>query len=912
MRTAMFLVVLCCTTFQYGQHHTNISGTIKERITQLPITNAILRFNGISNEFLTDGNGKFSISVEFSGNYLLQVDAPDFSPKRFELFLKRDPIDLGEVFLEKKVIRDKIDNLISLSDDEFSDDEGLISSSMGLLQSTKDIFLTRAAFDFGQAFFKVRGYDSQRGKVMINGIVMNKLWDGRPQWNNWGGLNDVVRNQEFTRGLNPNPYVFGDILANTNIDIRPSGLRPGVRISSSISNRTYTGRLMTTYNSGLQGNGLSFSFSSSRRWAKSGYVQGTLYDAYSFFGSVEYKLNNENSLVLSAVLAKNRRGRSAAMTEEVFDLMKNKYNPYWGNQNGEMRNSRERMISEPLFILNHFIQSQKLNWTSGIAYQNGITAKSRLNYFDAPNPDPTYYKHLPSYQINSGIGANFTNAEMAKTGFLKHSQIIWDQLYVANSNVQDTSAAYLLSEDVVKEKQFMLASSLDYQVSKHFKLGLGVQFRNSTSESFAEIKDLLGALFSEDKDSFSNTRNDLHGALTKMEGEKIGYNFIMDSKQLNGFGQIEFNGEGWNSFAAASFSNFNMQRNGLFQNERYLESSMGKSEKLSFSSTGLKSGATFHFTGRHSLSVNGALIHRPPSLQNTFINPRENNIVVPKIEKETISTIDLNYFIRLPDLTGRMSAFYTRFHSTTDINFFYTDSGLGSDFVQEVITGLDRLHKGLELGLEYQVSNDVKLSVVGNLGSYAYASDPDVQLYFDTASTEEDLINLEGKVDLGIAQLKGLRLGQGPQTALAIGAAYRSPKYWWTSITTNYLDHNYVNMSTITRTQSFILDPETGEPFPDANQENVSQILKQQKLNEIYLLNLIGGKSWLVNEKYISAFLSVNNLFDSVFPTGGYEQSRNGNFGQMQQDIISGTPLFGPKYWYSYGRTYFLNLAISF
>jgi hypothetical protein len=34
---------------------------------------------------------------------------------------------------------------------------------------------------------------------MINGVSMNKSYDGRPQ-GKWGGLNDATRNQEFTIG----------------------------------------------------------------------------------------------------------------------------------------------------------------------------------------------------------------------------------------------------------------------------------------------------------------------------------------------------------------------------------------------------------------------------------------------------------------------------------------------------------------------------------------------------------------------------------------------------------------------------------------------------------------------------------------------------------------------------------------
>lgn len=261
---------------------------------------------------------------------MLHVSTLDFVSKRFSLYLEGNPIDLGIIYLERDIAHEQVDNLISLTDGDLSDDFESISSSMGLLQSTRDIFLNRAAFDFGQAFFKVRGYDSSNGEVLINGVPMNKFYDGRPQWDNWGGLNDVVRNQEFTNNLNYNPYTFGGILGNTNINTRPSGMRPGIRLSSSLSNRTYRGRLMATYNSGKQQSGFAYSVSASRRWAKEGFVEGTLYDAYSAFGALEFQFNPQNSITFTSILARNRRGRSAAMTEEVFELMGDQYNPYWG------------------------------------------------------------------------------------------------------------------------------------------------------------------------------------------------------------------------------------------------------------------------------------------------------------------------------------------------------------------------------------------------------------------------------------------------------------------------------------------------------------------------------------------------------------------------------------------------------
>ncbi|CAN0604819.1 unnamed protein product, partial [Ectocarpus sp. 12 AP-2014] len=187
----------------------------------------------------------------------------------------------------------------------------------------------------------------------------------------------------------------------------------------------------------------------------------------------------------------------------------------------------------------------------------------------------------------------------------------------------------------------------------------------------------------------------------------------------------------------------------------------------------------------------------------------ESNESVPNIQNEKITSIDANYFLRLPKLTGRLTGFYTRFQNTTDVNFFFVDSGLGSDFVQEVLTDLDKLHLGVELGLEYQLSSAVKLSLVGSVAKHLYASDPFVTINFDTAGAREDLIDISGTKFLGQSKIKGYKLAQGPQKAMAAGIEYRDPKYWWVAMTANYLANNYANISTITRTQSFLIDPET-------------------------------------------------------------------------------------------------------
>ena len=271
--------------------------------------------------------------------------------------------------------------------------------------------------------------------------------------------------------------------------------------------------------------------------------------------------------------------------------------------------------------------------------------------------------------------------------------------------------------------------------------------------------------------------------------------------------------------------------------------------------------------------------------------------------------LELNYRFRLPQFSGRITGFNSLIQNRTGITSFYVDSGLGSDFVQEVATGIDMQYKGLEWAIKYQVSSDVAVDLAGSLGRYTYVNDPQIRINYDPAEIPEGSGEITTFKDLGTSAVKGYHLGQGPETAVSLGMTYNDPDYWWIGLSLNYMTDRYLRPTLITRTASFLLDPETAQPFPDVQSEDIEQILKQRSLSTLYLMNIIGGKSWKIEDKYISLFLSCSNVFDLQFATGGYEQGRNGNYGQMARDQLSGKPSFGPKYWYNQGRSFFVNLS---
>ncbi|MEL7271698.1 MAG: TonB-dependent receptor [Bacteroidota bacterium] len=912
MRLLLLSFFLFTSLFAMGQNPVELTGLLLDAATKFPLENVKVQIEGEVTETYSDNAGFFTLKIPKGFDGILNFSKKDYQIKRIPLDVVENDLAFGNIFLEKDVTQELTDNLITLTDAELLDENEADVFSGGLLQASRDIFLRRAAFDFGQAFFKVRGYDSRYSRVFLNGIPMNQLFNGRPQWSQWGGLNDVMRNQTYTHGITHNPAGINQLLGGTTIDTRPSQMREGIRISSSLSNRTYTGRAMATYVAENSKGNLAYAVSGSRRWAQEGFISGTPYDAWAFFGALEYKLNPTNSFLLTSILSKNRRGRSSAITEEVFDMMGGRYNPNWGFQDGEVRNARENRLFKPILMLNHWFTSEKVSVSSGLMYQFGKDARSRLGYYNAPNPDPTYYRYLPSFQINSPIGANFIAADKAEEGFSEQAQIDWQRLYQANQNSASGQAAYLLYDDVSEDRIMAFNTMFELQLIPKTNISGGLRYRRENTQNYALIQDLLGATFHEDIDVFSETRNDLNGTLQKGEGNIFNYHYDMVSSRFDSFLQGQYTAKNWMAFLGLGLTTMNSQRTGLFQNERFLSNSVGAGDKIGVSSVSVKGGGRYFLTGRHFLEANLGQLQAPPALQNLYINPRENQLQIDQTQPENITTVDLGYHFRLPKLTGRITAYYTRFQNGTDINFFFVDSGLGSDFVQETVTDLDQLHKGFELGIEYAFSPTTTFSLAANLGEYVYANAPEIEINFDPSGDPETLIDASGNKNLGFADIKGLRVSQGPQTAIALGTTYRDPKYWWVGVTANYLENNFASFSTINRTNSFVLNPETGLPFAAATPENVNNLLEQKALEAIHLLNLVGGKSWYLKKKYVSVFMSVNNLFDTVFRSGGFEQSRNGNYAQLAADNLSGSPSFGPKYWYGFGRTYFLNLAVSF
>jgi hypothetical protein len=893
-----------------------VKGIVVDNNSKNRLKNVLIRVKNTNVTTNTTINGVFTIRDLANGNYILEFIFNGFESQNFPITLSENTVDLGTISLFEDITEEQDLSIITITDDQLNTDASAADNISGLLQASKDIFLRTAAFEFSSSFFRIKGLDSGNGKVLINGIEMNKIYDGRAQWSNWGGLNDVLRNQEFSNGLAPSSFTFGGILGATNMNTRASQQRPGTRISYSSSNRSYEHRLMATHTTGISKTGWVMTFSGSRRAGNEGFNEGTSYNSYSFFASIEKKINENHSVNFTGIFTPNRRGKSSPNTQEVFDLKGIEYNEYWGHLNGKKRNSRIKEVVEPILMLSHYWEvSKKTRFQTNVSYQFGKIGNSRLDFNGGSNPSPSYYQILPSYFLrNNDLVGAYTSQE----NFVNNGQLDWTRIFDANTTNASVGLnnAYVLYEDRNNDKQLTVNTIYNTNLDNNISINGKLEYKQLHSQNFAEVIDLLGGIGYLDINNFADTARQMQNDIANPDrvvgvGDKFRYNFNLNSAFMNAFVQAQFKYNKVDFFAAVTLSKITNQREGLYQNGRFENTSLGLSKKLSFTNYGMKVGGTYKINGRNLIDANVGYLTQAPTLRNSFSNARENNNTVNNLDSENVFSLDASYIRRSPIITARLTGYYISMKEATEISFYFAD-GVGGDntaFVQEILSGIEKNQVGLELGVEVQVTATIKLKGAAAVGSFTYANNPDLYLTSDVIN--DGIFDENGRSGKYTSNLKNYKIAAGPQQAYSAGFEYRDPNYWWVGATTNFFSNTFVDIAPLTRSSNFYSDAD-GLTFPDYDIDVARELLRQEKFNNYKVVNLVGGKSWKVRRNYISVFATVNNLLNTAYKSGGFEQGRNANYNELRKDKALDKPVFGNKYWYGRGTTYFLNASISF
>ncbi|WP_421921263.1 TonB-dependent receptor [Marinifilum sp.] len=675
------------------------------------------------------GTSKIIVSfVGFLDKEITLVGAQDLG----EIKLESDAVGLNEVSVMASVVTDR-QTPVSVS----TVSADLIENKLGsqeypeILKTTPSIYTSKEGGGFGDASVYVRGFDSNNVGVLINGIPVNDMENGKVYWSNWAGLSDVSRTMQVQRGLGASKLGLSSVGGTINILTKSTDAKKGGVIKTGIGNDGYRKQLFSV-STGLMENGWAVTLLGSHTYGD-GYVRGTDFDAWSYYANVSKKINDKHTMsfmITGAPQWHNQRGNKHTIEQYRQHKHEEKFNSDYGIREGKIYGGGYgyNYYHKPQAQLNHYwnINEETLLTTSlygSIGSGGGRRVSGEQDNWLSVNDD-TGEDEVGIMRTADGLldfeGVAALNATYTAEG---------SQAIIGNS-VNNHSWIGLLSSLTMTKQAITYTGGLDLRYYK--------------GEHYREVEDLLGgAFFLDHKD----LNRDADTWLKK--GDK--YSYYNDGKVMYTglFGQAEYAGDNVTGFVSAAISRKSYKR------IDYFNYAPGEQETdwEHFFPWNVKAGVSYKFNSIHSVFANGGYVQRTPYFNNVFLNYR--NDVNEDVKYEKIITAELGYKYTSSNFDAQVTLYRTN----------WRDRGLIQTLVQEKVnlSGLNQLHQGIEFEASYKPSKKISIDAMFSWGDWIYEDDVYAAIF------DEDTNEL---IDEFSAVIKDVHVGNSAQITGSISVGY--------------------------------------------------------------------------------------------------------------------------------------------
>jgi hypothetical protein len=810
-----------------------------------------------------------------------------------------------------------------------------MSQNVTITGSNSNTYASQVGYLFSPMRFRYRAFNQKYNDIFINGVQMNDMETGQFRYSIVGGLNQQTRGVEYSLPFEDNNFTMSALGGSNNYNFRPSAFATGQRITLSGANRNYTLRGMYTYNTGVMENGWALSANVTYRWANmsTAYVDGTFYNSISYFFGAEKLINDKHHLSLVTWGNPTERASQGAATDEMYWLANDRYyNPYWGWQDGKKRNSR---------VVNDFAPTALMTWDWKISDQMKLVTtltgrysmykSTKLNYNNADNPHPNYWKNLPSSYFDVWFeedeanrtlqgASDWLRAKNFMSGYERDRQIDFDRLYLANKNAaaQGADAMYYIQAKHNNNLNIALASNLSVDLNKDQRLNMGFQLATNKGMHYQTMEDLMGATVFHNINTYALGTYSMNDPQVQYDannpnaevrnGDKFGYNYNILVNKANAWMTYSANiGSSTHAFVSGRIGGVEMQRDGKMKNGMFLDNSYGKSKTAHFLEGGGKAGAIVNLGHGHSVNVGIGAEVRAPQAQAAFVSPEMNNDFVVDLKNEKNYSAEIGYQMQNAWLKANIIAYGAIIKDVTEWQNFYFDDINSFSYVS--MTGIDKEYYGIEWGLNFKLTSSFNIKTLGTVSEARNTNNAQVWYMSSTKGTFNDANGNKPE----IVYNKDMREAGTPLTALSLILSYHKSG-WFIDLNGNWYDRIYLSYSPSYRYQS-TLDKRNRldfEPVYDSNGNLMESAVAQAKGHGGFMLDASIGKSlYLKNGRSMSINLMITNLLNNQkIVTGGYEQSRSSY--TSSDNVRAYQFQKNPFKYYAYGINGMLNIAYKF
>lgn len=869
-----------------------------------PLIGASVMVPGAKTGVTTDIDGNFTIKVpdntkeltiEYIGYKTANVPA---SASMGTITLEVASQMLKDVVVTQSIARTRKTPVAASSVDAL-----LIENKLGsqefpeVLKTTPGVWATKDGGGYGDAKINIRGFKSENTGMLVNGIPVNDMEGGWVYWSNWAGLSDVTSMMQVQRGLGASIISVPSVGGTLNITTRSIDAKKGGSVFYGMGNdgMNHIGFNVST---GLMKNGWAVSLMGTRKWGD-GYVQGTNFNAYTYFVNVSKRINDAHQLSLTAFGSpqvhykrSSQDGLSIENWQKVADYMDGesmyRYNPTFGyDLDGQVRSSTKNVYHKPQISLNHIWQIDHKSSLSSAVYVSlasgyGSSGQGRGTYKGQSLSNTSWY------------GASNGNLNT----LFRRDDGTFDYAAIQEMNMaSETGSNMIMSKSINSHKWFGLVSTYKNElIEKKLNLTAGIDVRYYIGKHTNEITDLYnGEYFMDDSSRKGvNPANNAAAADPNWKYQKLGVGDVVYrdydgyTVQEGGFAQLEYTTlkDKLTMVLAGSLNNTTYWR----VDRLYYDKEHGTSDKPNFVAGSVKGGANYNIDKHNNVYFNGGYLTRAPFFaKGVFAAQATSNAINPNPVNEKCGSIELGYEFHSPVFTATFNAYYTKWMDKTT-----TRSSTMNDGQRYYLnmSGVDARHMGLEFNLKYRPTQWLDIDAMLSLGDWNWDSNAKGYYYNELG---QPLANTSGKLASGvlaedhawsILNQKGRKVGGSAQTTGAIGLTVKPFKGMrigadWTFSARNYSDYSVSDNDLIPFKEVSVADP---WQIPWGNQLDMSAS---------YKFDMAGFEATI--------FGNVNNLFNYNYVVDAYTAS--GSRGTWDNAY---------RVFYSFGRTYSLRLKIAF
>lgn len=838
-----------------------VKGVITEGDTKLPAVGATVSCG--NNGAATDAQGAFSLNVPAGSRLTIRMIGFETQ----EILLSKDKVqDLGTIVLlpanigldavtvVASIVKKDRNTPVPVSNVTIKDIQTQAPNIEfpELIKTTPSIYVTKGGGGFGDSRINMRGFDSNNLGVLINGVPINDMENGKVYWSNWAGLNDVTSFIQVQRGLGASRLGISSVGGTMNMVTKSTDAKKGGIVYMGIGNDGFN-KLSFNVSTGLLDNGWAISIAGSRSSGR-GYVNGTDFEGWSYFVNVSKLINAHHRLSFTAFGAPqwhNQRGTMSGIQDFRNDPSSSKRNIAYGYINGKVVGGAYayNVYHKPQMSLNHYWDIDENNKLYTSVYASLARGGGRRVRGVESN----------RLAINNRTGRPQDPAMINQTA---DGLLDYDAVMGANrASLTGSKAIFTLASN--SHNWYGILSSYNHSFRDDLQLTAGYDGRFYRGMHYEKIADLLGGDYYVET---SAKKKLLYNAMNKplKVGDRVEYD--NDGIVLwNGlFAQLEYSGSQINSFLSTSLTHegYRYVNNGGTGEKTLLPEGQDKyiSKWASFIPWSVKAGASYNFNPYNHVFFNTGYFTRAPFFNSVFFN--YSTEINEKAKYERVFTAELGYGFKNEYLRVDLNGYFTK----------WLDKGLtrsvgNNEFAN--VTGLNARHMGIELEVEWKPLKTFSVKAMASLGDWIWSDDVNAVIFNDS---HEKVAEIH-------AYVKGVHVGNSAQNTASLFLRWEALKNFTLTGTVLYNGKNFADFDPTNRTKE--------EDKRDA-----------WRMPDYATVDLGANYRFNIGKLDANLYLNVNNLLNTSYVA----DARDGD----KHDMASALVYMG------FGRTWATGLRINF